>query len=327
MGGSIRKIFAAQGNQKMTRQTIFSAASFFFAVAISFLVPQLVLPQSQISEDNEQQTLTVEDAPEMKVIAISKNVIVKKHAKDVLAWGGNVIVEGTVDGDVASIGGSVIQKEGSFIGGDVIVFGGQYRAEGPNAKRIDGKNTIMFGMFEDELRGAAKDPSQILSPKLSVAFLVQRILAVLFWFLLTMAAATITPGAVSRGVAGLRLSPLKIAGIGAAGFILTCVAAIAGVGFLPDSLSAVVGMMAFVLIMLAYGFGRVVTHVWIGRFIVDRFFGGSRTAETITIIIGVIASVTLLSIPYIWPIALFAFFAIGSGLVLASRSATTWKAS
>lgn len=311
----------------MTRQTILPAASFLFAFAISFLVPQFVLPQSQISEDNEQQTITVEDAPEMKVIAISKNVVIKKHAKDVLAWGGNVVVEGTVDGDVASIGGSVIQKEGSFIGGDVIVFGGQYRSEGPNAKRVDGKNTIMFGMFEDELKSAAKDPSQLLSPKLSVAFLVQRILAALFWFLVTMAAVTITPGAVGRGVAGLRLSPLKIAGIGAAGFILTSIAAIAAVGFLPDSLSAIVGLMAFVLIMLAYGFGRVVTHVLIGRFVVDRFFAGNKTAETITILIGVLSSILLLSIPYVWPFALFAFFALGTGLVLTGRSAASWKAS
>ena len=311
----------------MTRHTVLSAASFFFAVAISFLVPQFVLPQSQISEDNEQQTLTVDDAPEMKVIAISKNVVVKKHAKDVLAWGGNVVVEGTVDGDVASIGGSVIQKEGSFIGGDVIVFGGHYRSEGQNAKRVDGKNTIMFGMFEDELRSAAKDPSQLLSPTLSVAFVVQRVLAVLFWFLVTMAAATITPGAVGRGVAGLRLSPLKIAGIGAAGFVLTSVAAIAGIGFLPDSLSAIVGLMAFVLIMLAYGFGRAVTHVLIGRFVVERLFAGSRPAETITILIGVLVSVIILSIPYVWPIALFAFFALGIGLVLTGRSAASWKAS
>ena len=310
----------------MTRQKVLSAASFFFAIAISFLVPPLVLPQSQLSEDSEQQTLTVDDAPEMKVIAISKNVVIKKHAKDVFAWGGDVTVEGIVDGDVASIGGSVIQKEGSFIGGDVIVFGGQFRSEGPNAKRVEGKNTIMFGMFEDELRSVAKNPSELVSPKLSVAFLVQRIIAILFWFLLTMAAATITPGAVGRGVAGLKLSPLKIAGIGAAGFILTCIAGVAGIGFLPDTLSAIVGLMIFVLIMLAYGFGRVVTHVLIGRYFVDRVFSGSKTAESITVLTGVLASVILLSIPYVWPIALFIFFALGTGLVLTSRTAGSWKA-
>ena len=46
-----------------------------------------------------------------------------------MSLGGDVIVEGVVEGDVATIGGSVIQKAGSRIGGDVIVLGGTYRSE------------------------------------------------------------------------------------------------------------------------------------------------------------------------------------------------------
>ncbi|MFL6467118.1 MAG: hypothetical protein ACJ72Z_04080 [Pyrinomonadaceae bacterium] len=293
---------------------------------MSILIPQLVLPQSQISEDTEQQTLTIDDAPEMKVIAISKNVVVRKHVKDVLAWGGTVTIEGIVDGDVAAIGGSVIQKEGSFIGGDVIVFGGQYRSEGSSSKRVEGKNTIMFGVFEEELRGLARDPTELLSPKLSVTFVIHRVLAILFWFIVTMIAATITPGAVSRGVVGLRLSTLKITGIGAAAFLLTCIAAVIGVGFLPEYLSVVVGLMAFALIMLAYGFGRVVMNAFVGKLILDRFFASHKISESITILAGVMVNVLLLSIPYVWPLALFAFFAIGTGLVVTSRSYSPWKA-
>lgn len=309
------------------RRHMLSAASFFSAIAISFLLPLLVLPQSQLSEDAGQQTLTVDDAPDMKVVAISKNVEIKKHVKEVQAWGGDVTVEGTVDGDVTAIGGSVIQKEGSFIGGDVIVFGGQYRVESQTARRVDGKNTIMFGVFEDELRGLARDPTQIFSPKLSVAFLVQRTLAVLFWFLVTMAAATIAPGAMSRGVAGLRLSGLKIAGLGAAGFMLASILTIAGIGFLPEYLSVIVGLMGLVLIMLAYGFGRVVTNVLVGKYITDRFFLARKTSESVTILAGVLLNVALLSLPYIWPLALFVFFAIGTGLVVTSRSSSSWKVS
>ena len=37
-----------------------------------------------------------------------------------------MIVEGRVEGDAAAIGGSVFQREGSYIGGDVIVVGGKY---------------------------------------------------------------------------------------------------------------------------------------------------------------------------------------------------------
>ena len=77
----------------------------------------------------------------MEVIAFSKTVIVRKHAKAVFVFGGDVIVEGRVETDVGVIGGNVIQKEGSYIGGDVMVIGGAYRPESPTPLRTAGKET------------------------------------------------------------------------------------------------------------------------------------------------------------------------------------------
>jgi hypothetical protein len=309
------------------RKSLLASAYMVAAIAIAFFTPAFAAPTIEISQDPENQTLTIDDAPDMKVIAISKDVVIKKRAKEVLAWGGNIIIEGSVEGDVATIGGSVVQKEGGFIGGDVIVIGGRYETLGPSPLRTAGKNTVMFGIFEEELRGFAKDPSQMLAPKVSVSFFVQRLLAAMFWFIITIAAATITPGAVSRGIASLKLSSLKITAVGAGGFIVTCIAVIVGLGFLPEYLSAVLGSMAFVLIMLAYGFGRVVLHVSIGKFVLDRMIPDRKYSEALSILVGVLFSIVLLSFPYVWPIALFGFFSIGTGLVLTARSTRSWKAS
>ena len=71
-----------------------------------------IFAQTQISATPTTKRLTVDDAPEMEVYSFGKSVIVKKQAKGVLAFGGDVIIEGRVEGDVATIGGSVIQKEG-----------------------------------------------------------------------------------------------------------------------------------------------------------------------------------------------------------------------
>ena len=311
----------------MNQKTLLGAACLFAALFIAYFTPVIAGTPVEISQDGENQTLIIDDAPDMKVIAISKDVIVRKRAKEVLAWGGNIIVEGSVEGDVAAIGGSVTQREGGFIGGDVIVFGGKYGAEGPAPMRVEGKDTVMFGMFEEELRGFAKNPSQILTPELSVSFFVQRLLAVMFWFLITMAAATIAPGAVSRAIAGLKLSALKISGFGAAGFILACVAVIVGLGFLPEYVSAIFGLMAFVLVMLAYGFGRVVLHIIIGKFVLERFMSGRKVSESFSILTGVVLAIAMLSFPYVWPIALFCFFSIGTGLVLTARGTRPWKIS
>ena len=280
----------------------------------------------QISTGPDGEVLTIDDAPEMQVIAISKTVVIKKQAKEVLVWGGDVIVEGRVEGDVAAIGGSVIQKQGGFIGGDVIVFGGQYKSESLEPLRVDGKQTIMFGAFEDELRSLAQEPTQIFTPRLTLSFVVQRILSALFWFIVTFAAATIAPGAVSRATARLKLSGLKITAIGVAGFLFTCLAVIAGMSVLPEYISPVVGLMAFAMIMLAYGFGRVVLHVYIGKLLQERAPNLGIRSETLAILFGVLTMTVLLSLPYIWTIALFGLFSLGTGLVLTARSPQRWKA-
>ena len=291
------------------------------------LLSAFAYASAALTTSADGEALEVQDSPEMQVIAISKTVIIKKHAKEVLVWGGDVIVEGRVEGDVAAIGGSVIQKENGFIGGDVIVFGGQYKAESAQPLRVDGKQTVMFGAFEDELRGLAQEPTQIFTPTLSFSFIIQRILSALFWFIITFAAATIAPGAVSRATARLKLSGLKITAIGVAGFLLTCVAVIVGMSVLPEYISPIIGLMSFVIVMLAYGFARVVMHVSIGKYLQERFFHTGRGSETLAILTGVLVCTAILSLPYVWTLGLFALFSIGTGLVLTARSSTFWKAS
>jgi hypothetical protein len=297
----------------------------FLSFAALFLFANVLLATPQISTATDGETMTIDDAPEMEVIAISKTVVIKKQAKEVLVWGGDVIVEGRVEGDVAAFGGSVIQKENGYIGGDVIVVGGQYKAESAQPLRAEGKQTVMIGVFEDELRSLAQDPSQILTPKPTLSFFIQRLLSALFWFVVTVVAATIAPGAVSRATARLKLSALKVTAIGVAGFLATCVAMIVGMSVLPEYLSAIVGLMVFAMIMLAYGFGRVVLHVSLGKLIQDRMtFMGTRS-DTLAILFGVLACTIILSLPYIWTVALFLLFSLGTGLVITARSSGSWK--
>jgi hypothetical protein len=54
--------------------------------------------------------------------------------------------------------------------------------------------------------------------------------------------------------------------------------------------------------------------------------GEKNSSETLAIFIGVVAWTIVLSIPYIWTIALFILFSTGVGLVLTARSPRTWKA-
>ena len=279
----------------------------------------------EISTSDDQTTVIVNDAPEQEVYVIGKSVIVKKAAKGVLAVGGDVTVEGRVDGDVATIGGNVIQKEGSYIGGDIIVFGGAYRPESPNPLREPGKETVMFGVFEEELRNFGQNPSQIFSPSFSLGFLAQRLVLALFWFVITIVVTTIAPGAISRAVARIQLSWLKICALGAASFLFVTSVIICGALILPNYLGATLGLMGMLLLLLGYVFGRVSLQVSFGKMFQKYLLSENNRSETLATLIGVMFWTLLLSLPYLWLIALFTVFTFGIGLILTARSPAKWQ--
>lgn len=277
------------------------------------------------SPDNED--LEVNDSPQMSVIAMSKTVIVKQSAKDVFVFGGDVVIEGNVSGDVGVIGGTITQKEGAFIGGDVIVIGGSYKPDGPHPLRTEGKETIVFGILEDELRDLGRNPGSILSPALTPTFFAQRILSALFWFVVTLGFATIAPGAVSRAIARTKLSPAKIAGLGLAGLIGALLLVSTASTALPEYLSVIVWLMVVGLLMLAYLFGRVTLQLSVGKYVQKHFLPGYKSNETVAILFGVIIWTVLLSLPYLWLLAVLALFAAGVGLVVTARNTTAVRPS
>ncbi|MEO8573852.1 MAG: hypothetical protein ABI481_07770 [Pyrinomonadaceae bacterium] len=276
---------------------------------------------------SSSDTFTVEDAPDQEVVCYGKTVIVKMRAKGVLTIGGDVIVEGSVSGDVFAVGGSVIQKNGAYIGGDVFAIGGAYKPENTHPLREEGRETVMYAGYEEEIRDLAQNPSTLFAPHFSVTFLAWRILSVLFWFVLSLGVATLAPGAVSRAVARFKLSALKVVAIGVVAFLGTSIAVGGSLRFLPNPLGVIFGMMAFILVILAYIFGRVSLNLSIGKLLLKYFTGDKNNSEALAILVGVVAWTLLLSIPYVWTIGLFILFSSGVGLVLTARSQRSWQAS
>lgn len=299
--------------------------SLLLAVAVIPLLFAAVYAHPEITTSEDQTTVIVNDAPEQEVYVIGKSVIVKKQVKGVLAVGGDVTIEGRIEGDVATVGGNVIQKDGAYVGGDIIVFGGTYKTETQNAPREPGKETVTFGVFEDELRSFGQDPSKVFAPTLSISFFAQRLVVALFWFVVTLAITTLAPGAVGRAVARIQLSWLKVCGLGAAAFIFITSAMIFGALALPNYLGATVGLMGVLLIVLGFVFGRVALQVSVGKMIQRQFLPEANRSETLAILFGVLAWTVLLSLPYVWLIALFAVFIFGIGLVLTGRTSSKWQ--
>lgn len=294
----------------------------FRSITIALVVATLATisyANPEISYSEDDTTVIVQNAPEQEVYVFGRSVIVKRQAKGVLAIGGDVTVEGRVEGDVATIGGDVIQEENAYIGGDVIVFGGSYKPKSQLPMREEGKETVMFGVLEDEIKGFAQQPSTLFSPSFSVSYFVQRIFVALLWFVVSLVVMTIAPGAVSRSVTKVQLSFVKVCAIGAGGFLLGLVLMIVAAVWLPTLLSATVGAMVILLFLFGYLFGRVSLQVAVGKIIQKRFFPANNRSETLAVVSGVVFWTILLSLPYVWVLALFTIFAVGIGLVLTAR--------
>ena len=161
-------------NTRLTIWQIFCA----FLLALVFIFS--IFAQDNLSKNSAKETVKAQQGED--VYRYNKNVLVEKgiKAKSVLAFGGDIIIEGEVEEDVATIGGTINQKESAFIGGDVIVFGGTYIHEKKEPLRNKDKQSVVFAVFEDELLDVVENPIQLFAPQFSLAFFAQRLLSLLF---------------------------------------------------------------------------------------------------------------------------------------------------
>lgn len=247
-----------------------------------------------------------------------------KNGAGAIALGGDVIVQGTVEGDVAAIGGSVIQLEGARIGGDVIVVGGTYRHLDKTPIRNPASATIMYAGYEAELRNMMREPASLLTPRWSPAFIGLRLLAVLFWFIVSLALTAAMPGTISRGMARLQLSSLRVALIGFVGAVVIAVGVPFGAHHLPTAISVALGLMALLLILVAGLFGRVIIYAATGRWLQRKYLPFGKNSESVALLIGTLFWIVLSSLPYIWPLSVAVVLVMSLGLALTARYRVGW---
>src|SRR6202140_3798468 len=179
------------------------------------LLVWMAVARAQAPSDDhpgDPQARGIDGVSNTTVFGLGQSIRITGSVKEgAIAFGGDVNVEGTVDGDVAAIGGSVIQREGSRIGGDVIVVGGIYHHGKAAPGRDPQSVTIMYAGYEDQLRQVMRDPFSVLRPQLSAVFFGTRLLAILVWFIISLAITAVMPNTVSRAVARLQFSSLRVA--------------------------------------------------------------------------------------------------------------------
>lgn len=248
-----------------------------------------------------------------------------KAPNGAIALGGDVIVQGIVEGDVAAIGGSVIQLEGARINGDVMVVGGTYRHADKDPLRTPGAQTIIYSGYEQELRNVMRNPKDLLAPHWSAGYVGFRILALLFWFVVSLALTAAMPGTISRGIARLQLTSLRVALIGFLGALAVGPGALLSLRFLPTPISVVVGLLALLLLLIAGLFGRVIIYAATGRWLQRIFVKRNRNSEAVALLLGTTLWILLSSLPYVWPFVVAVAWVLSLGLALTARYRVGWK--
>jgi hypothetical protein len=301
-------------------------ALFLIVLAVIAAHAQEVAPVESAPTEDVVAPLVVEGSESGDVFGLGRSVEIRGRVEHgAISFGGDVIVVGRVEGDVATIGGSVIQREGSFIGGDVIVIGGAYHHGKTAPGRNPASTTLMVAGYEQELREVMRDPATLLTPRWSLFYVGMRILAVLFWFIVSLALTAATPGAVSRAAARLQLTNVRVAVIGFLSSIVVAFGVPLSLRVLPTMVSVLVVITAVLFLTVAYLFGRVVIHAATGRWLQRRILPEGRHSESVALLLGAGFWALLLSLPYVWPLLVAGLLVTSLGLALTARYRVGWK--
>jgi hypothetical protein len=305
-------------------RTLYRIGALILLLLLTVVAIRAQAPADVTTNDATLQVL--DGVIDSNAYGIGKSIRINGTVKDgAIAFGGDVIVQGVVDGDVAAIGGSVIQLAGSRIGGDVIVVGGTYRHADNLPNRNPATRTLMYAGYEQELKEMMRNPTGLLSPHFSATYIGLRLLSVLFWFVLALVLTAALPDTISRGVARLHLTSLRVAIIGLLGAVVVGMGVKACLVVLPAPFSALVGMMAILAIVLTGVLGRVVICAATGRWLQRRYLPVGRSSEAMALFLGVTVWGFLSSLPYVWPFVVAFTLVISLGLAFTAGRRAPWK--
>jgi len=292
---------------------------------LALIVSSLTLMTCVYAQDlNAEKVVVVNGVTDSTVFGLGNSVRITGTVKQgAMSLGGDVIVEGVVEGDVATIGGLVIQLPGSSIGGDVIVLGGTYRADDVSARRNPKSMTIMYAGYQQELRDMMRNPTGLFSPRWTPTYFGTRLLVVLFWFVVALAFTSAMPGTISRGVARLQLTSLRVAAIGLIGVVVLFVSVLVCLRIMPEPVQVLVGLLALLLWLVASVFGRVILYAATGKWLQRKYVPFGRNSEAVALLLGTGFWVLLTSLPYVWPFMAAFVLIISFGLALTARYRNT----
>ncbi len=196
-------------------------------------------------------------------------------AGDVLAVGGNLTIEGHVQGNAVSMGGDVFLRSGARVDGDVVCMGGELHED--TGASVGGKRVVGLGgkgLGERRARrtvefdgGDARRHTKDLSG--SIAWL-------LVWLLIGWTVVKLTPGRTAAAIETFRRAPGTSFLVGWLALVLTVPALIAVVLLFALLCITIIGIPLALALLFGYFLFLAVFVVWGG--VVGAAVVGERVA-------------------------------------------------
>jgi len=147
----------------------------------------------------------------------------------------------------------------------------------------------------------------------------------LFWFIVSLAFTAAMPGTISRGVARLKTTGLRVAAIGIIGAVVMFAGVFLCLWIMPEPVQVLVGLLALLLLLVAALFGRVILYAATGRWLQRKYVPFGKNSEAVALLLGTSFWVVLTSLPYVWPFMAAFILIISFGLALTARYRVNWR--
>ncbi|UCC40437.1 MAG: hypothetical protein JSV96_03015 [Candidatus Aminicenantes bacterium] len=288
--------------------------------SLLFFFSGLIPLQGQTSFTLTKDIHVAEGEVQKNVISFGGNVLIEGEVEEsVVAFGGSIIVKGEVGDVVLGIGSTITLKSSAVIRGDVASLGGSLTKE-PGCI-IDG-DTIYFETSEEVTKFLKEGLVGILGISLIPLLLIIKLVSIFIWFLLALIVAAIFPRQISFAASQIRKSFWPIFGTGFLSLVIFTGLAIFS-GLLILLIIGIPILLALILIgIIIKIFGRVTLFYFFGESL-SRAFGSKNPSTILAVILGLILVSIITFIPIIGTLFSFFLSIMGWGAAVRTKFGTT----
>ena len=287
------------------------------AFILLFMMSGLIPLQGQQCFTVTEDIYIAEGEVRKNVISFGGKVVIEGEVREmVLVFGGEVIISGEVGDSVVGFGSDITLKSSAVIDKDLVVFGGTIRKE---AGSLIGGDTITFKGFEDLADFLGEGLTGALIP-LIIFF---KLVSVFITFLLALLVTALFPRQITFASNQVRKSFWPVVGTGVLSIIVYV-----GLVIFATLLSFVLIGIPLLIALIIIGFiiklfGRVVLFYFFGESLIQAFNKDSKVSVFGGMILGFILVSFVSFIPFIGGLFTFCLSIVGWGIVIRTKFGTT----